>query len=48
VLAAAHRRATRAEVQLRVLASSRAVVRPMQITGLYDLLHVETSGSGAA
>jgi anti-sigma B factor antagonist len=48
VLAAAHRRAVRADVNLRVLASSRAVVRPMQITGLYDLLHVDTTESGAA
>ena len=28
-------------VQLRVLASSRAVIRPLQITGLWDLLRVE-------
>jgi anti-sigma B factor antagonist len=28
-------------VRLRVLASNRAVLRPMQITGLYDLLGVE-------
>ena len=48
VLAAAHRRAVRTDVHLRVLASSRAVVRPMQITGLYDLLHVDSPDSGAA
>jgi anti-sigma B factor antagonist len=50
VLARAHRHATEAGVALRVLASSRAVVRPLQITGLYDLLAVEqpTSGVGAA
>ena len=50
VLAGAHRRATEAGIALRVLASSRAVVRPLQITGLYDLLAVErpTSGVGAA
>ena len=50
VLAGAHRRAIAAGVDLRVLASSRAVVRPLQITGLYDLLAVEqpTSGVGAA
>ena len=50
VLAGAHRRAIAAGVALRVLASSRAVVRPLQITGLYDLLAVEqpTSGVGAA
>jgi anti-sigma B factor antagonist len=41
VLAAAHRRAAAEGVRLRVLASSRAVIRPMQITGLYDLLRVE-------
>src|SRR4051794_10304186 len=35
VLAAAHRRAVRSDVRLRVVAASRAVVRPMQITGLY-------------
>jgi anti-sigma B factor antagonist len=43
VLAATHRRAARAGVRLRVLASHRAVIRPLQITGLYDLLHVESS-----
>ena len=50
VLAGAHRRAAEAGIALRVLASSRAVVRPLQITGLYDLLAVEqpTSGVGAA
>ncbi len=42
VLAAAHRRAVRQGVTMRVLASSRAVIRPLQITGLYDLLRVET------
>jgi anti-sigma B factor antagonist len=41
VLAAAHRRAGRQDVRLRVLATSRAVVRPLQITGLWDLLHAE-------
>ena len=41
VLATAHRRAARQEVHMRVLASSRAVVRPLQITGLWDLLHAE-------
>ena len=41
VLATVHRRAVRQEVQMRVLASSRAVVRPLQITGLWDLLHAE-------
>jgi anti-sigma B factor antagonist len=48
VLAAAHRRATRSDIRLRVLASSRAVIRPMQITGLYDLLDVAPQESGAA
>ena len=48
VLAGAHRRAVRDGVRLRVLASSRAVIRPMQITGLYDLLDVVPSESGAA
>ena len=41
VLAAAHRRAVRQDVTLRVLASSRAVIRPLQITGLWDLLKAE-------
>jgi len=41
VLATAHRRAGRQNVRLRVLATSRAVVRPLQITGLWDLLHAE-------
>ena len=41
VLATAHRRAVRQDVRLRVLASSRAVIRPLQITGLWDLLRAE-------
>lgn len=41
VLATAHRRAGRQDARLRVLATSRAVVRPLQITGLWDLLHAE-------
>ncbi len=50
VLAGAHRRAAENGVRLRVLASSRAVIRPLQITGLYDLLAVERvePGVGAA
>lgn len=48
VLAAVHRRARRDGVRLRVLASSRAVIRPMQITGLLDLLDVRTDASGVA
>ena len=46
VLAAAHRRAG-ADVRLRVLASSRAVIRPLQITGLWQLLHAEQVGETA-
>ena len=41
VLAAAHRRAARQGVTMRVLASSRAVIRPLQITGLWELLKAE-------
>jgi anti-sigma B factor antagonist len=41
VLAAAHRRATGRDVAVRVLASSRAVIRPLQITGLWNLLQAE-------
>jgi anti-sigma B factor antagonist len=37
-LAAAHRRALAAGGRLRVLAATRAVIRPLQITGLWDLL----------
>ena len=49
VLATAHRRAVRQDVRLRVLASSRAVIRPLQITGLWDLLRAEqTSGDATA
>jgi anti-sigma B factor antagonist len=50
VLAAAHRRAINEHVRLRVLASSRAVIRPMQITGLWDLLAAERvePGTGSA
>jgi anti-sigma B factor antagonist len=47
VLAAAHRLAVRQDVTMRVLASSRAVIRPLQITGLWELLHAErVEGSG--
>ncbi|RBY97990.1 anti-sigma factor antagonist [Blastococcus sp. TF02-8] len=38
VLALLHRRAAADQVRLRVLAATRAVIRPMQITGLWDLL----------
>lgn len=41
VLATVHRRAARQDVRMRVLAGSRAVVRPLQITGLWDLLRAE-------
>lgn len=41
VLAAAHRRAREQGVPMRLLASSRAVVRPLQITGLWVLLGAE-------
>jgi anti-sigma B factor antagonist len=40
-LAAIHRRTAAEGVVLRVLASHRAVIRPLQITGLWDLLGVE-------
>jgi anti-sigma B factor antagonist len=46
VLAAAHRRVG-GDVHLRVLASSRAVIRPLQITGLWQLLHAEQVGEAA-
>jgi anti-sigma B factor antagonist len=48
VLAAAHRRAVAQAVDFRVLASSRAVVRPLQITGLWELLRAEQAEAGAA
>jgi anti-sigma B factor antagonist len=47
VLASAHRRALADDVRLRVLASSRAVIRPLQITGLWELLGVERIESDA-
>jgi anti-sigma B factor antagonist len=50
VLAAAHRQATGRGIGMQVLASSRAVIRPLQITGLWSLLgatQVEAA-SGAA
>jgi anti-sigma B factor antagonist len=47
VLASAYRRASGEDRRLRVLASSRAVIRPLQITGLWDLLHVEKVVPGA-
>ena len=50
VLAAAHRSAARQDVTMRVLASSRAVIRPLQITGLWALLGASevSSDAGAA
>jgi anti-sigma B factor antagonist len=47
VLAAAHRRALDQGVRMRVLASSRAVIRPLQITGLWELLEAEKIEPGA-
>lgn len=38
VLAAAHRQALAAGGRLRVVATTRAVIRPLQITGLWNLL----------
>jgi anti-sigma B factor antagonist len=38
VLAAAHRRAVEQDVRMHVVAASRAVIRPLQITGLWSLL----------
>jgi anti-sigma B factor antagonist len=50
VLAAAHRRAGERGMRMRVLASSRAVIRPLQITGLWSLLGASevSAESGAA
>nr|WP_239521783.1 STAS domain-containing protein [Geodermatophilus sabuli] len=50
VLAAAHRRSDEQGFVLRVLASTRAVTRPLQITGLWQLLAVEQvePGEGSA
>ena len=50
VLAAAHRRAGERGTRRRGLASSRAVIRPLQITGLWSLLGASevSAQSGAA
>jgi anti-sigma B factor antagonist len=50
VLAGAHRRAGERGIRMRVLASSRAVIRPLQITGLWSLLGASevSARSGAA
>ena len=45
-LATAHRSAAERGVRLRVLASARAVMRPLQITGLWDLLGAEQIAPG--
>ncbi len=47
VLASAHRRAVARGLRLRVLASGRAVIRPLQITGLWTLLGAEQVEPGA-
>jgi anti-sigma B factor antagonist len=47
VLAAVHRRAAGQGIGFRVLASSRAVIRPLQITGLWNLLKAEQVDAGA-
>ena len=47
VLASAHRTAEERNVHMRVLASTRAVIRPLQITGLWQLLAVEQVEPGA-
>jgi len=46
VLASVHRRAREQQIPMRVLASSRAVVRPLQITGLWRLLGAEQVAAG--
>ena len=50
VLASTHRRSVEQGFGLRVLASTRAVMRPLQITGLWELLAVEQirPGEGSA
>lgn len=47
VLATTHRRAAERQVTVRVLASTRAVVRPLQITGLWGLLGAEQVDQGS-
>ncbi|TYP82907.1 STAS domain-containing protein [Blastococcus xanthinilyticus] len=48
VLAATHRQAVAGGGRLRVLAANRAVVRPLQITGLWQLLRGEQVGAVAS
>jgi anti-sigma B factor antagonist len=47
VLAGTHRRTVPHGIRFRVLASGRAVIRPMQITGLWELLGAEQVLPGA-
>ena len=49
-LVTARARADRAGVRLRVLVATRAAVRPIQVTGLWDVLGTELvdPGAGAA
>jgi anti-sigma B factor antagonist len=49
-LVTAHARARELGVRLRVLVATRAVERPIQVTGLWDVLGVEQvrPGAGAA
>ncbi|MCF6746392.1 STAS domain-containing protein [Blastococcus sp. KM273128] len=47
-LAAAHRKALAAGGRVRVLAANRAVIRPLQITGLWALLGGEQVGGAAS
>jgi anti-sigma B factor antagonist len=47
-LVTAHARAMALGVRLRVLVASRAVERPIQVTGLWDVLGVEQVHPGAA
>ena len=47
VLASAHRRVREQQIPLRVLTASRAVVRPLQITGLWQLLGAELVEAGS-
>jgi anti-sigma B factor antagonist len=46
VLAGAHRRAGEQGGRMHVLAAGRAVIRPMQITGLWELLGAEQVDPG--
>ncbi|MGY2082232.1 STAS domain-containing protein [Blastococcus sp. SYSU DS0539] len=48
VLAAAHRRARATGGRVRVLAATRAVIRPLQITGLWALLGGERVDAAAS